>query len=73
MDHDVEGDPVSYAELLRGLEFGCWVAAAVIPILFFVNGPAVSKEQSLVRILLTAMSLTGGISLWLWRRRRRIS
>lgn len=60
-------------DMFGWLEFGCWVAVALIPFLRWVNGPAVSTDQAMVRTALVVLALGGGIVLRTvnWRRGAR--
>ena len=53
------------------IEFGCWTALAITPVLYWVNGPAVSQDQLVVRSLVVLVALLGGVGLRIhaWRRR----
>jgi hypothetical protein len=64
--------PLTPAEIFGWLEFGCWTMVALWPFLYWVNGPAVSTDQFVVRTALIVLSLAGGITLGglRWRRRR---
>jgi hypothetical protein len=58
---------------LRGwMEFCCWTTLAIAPLLYWVNGPAVSTDQFVVRTALVVIAATGAIvlrvSAWLLRR-----
>jgi len=60
-------------DILRRLEFACWVAVGLMPFLCWVNGPAVSMDQAVVRTALVLLGLGGGIVLRIvnWRRKAR--
>lgn len=53
------------------VEFGCWIALALTPFLYLVNGPAVSQDQLVVRWIVVLVALVGGVGLRIraWRRR----
>jgi len=57
-------------ELLQWLEFACWTALALFPILHFVHGPSVSTEQAVMRTCLVVAATLGAIALRLVNRRR---
>jgi hypothetical protein len=42
-------DDLQLYEVLAWIEFGCWTAIALFPFLYWVNGPAVSTDQYVVR------------------------
>lgn len=44
-------------------EFCCWTMVVLAPLLTWVNGPAVSTDQFVVRTVVFALALSGGISL----------
>jgi hypothetical protein len=56
-------DDISWDELLRWLEFGGWTALALTPMLYFVNGPAVSQDQFVVRCGIVTIASGLGIGL----------
>jgi hypothetical protein len=53
------------------VELGCWTMVALTPLLYWVNGPAVSTDQIVVRSLVVGLALAGGITIRLVRSRRR--
>jgi hypothetical protein len=61
------------AEVISWLEFGCWTMVALAPFLYWVNGPAVSTDQFIVRTALVSLALTGGTTIRLvkWVKKRR--
>jgi hypothetical protein len=67
--------PMTTAEAVGWLEFGCWTMVALAPFLYWVNGPAVSADQFVVRTALVTLALTGGMAIrgtkWLHRSKRR--
>jgi len=65
-------DDLSLDELLPWLEFGCWTALVLAPILYYVNGPSVSTDQAVVRTGLVVLATIGAITLRCvnWRRGR---
>ncbi len=44
-------------------ELACWTAVVLSPFLRWVNGPAVSTDQFVVRIAITSLPLIGGIAI----------
>jgi len=72
-DETKQEDEIRLEELLPLLEFGCWTAIVLFPFLYFVNGPAVSTDQLVVRTILVITAVTGAVVLriWNWRARRR--
>ncbi len=43
------------------IELGCWTMVVLAPVLTWVNGPAVSTDQAVVRGSVFALALVGGI------------
>ena len=58
-------------EVLGWLEFACWTMLALTPMLYWVNGPAVSTDQMVTRWVLVAISAFGAVALCARSRRRR--
>ena len=56
-ENEQEGIP------LWAVELGCWTMVGLAPILTWVNGPAVSTDQFVVRCLVFTLALTGGITI----------
>jgi hypothetical protein len=54
-------------------EFCCWTMVVLAPILTWVNGPAVSTDQFVVRTAVLALALIGGVGIRVGKivRRRR--
>ena len=46
-------------EVLTNLEFGLWTAVVLIPILFWINGSSVSRDQFVVRTVLVVIAYAG--------------
>lgn len=67
-------DDIRLDELLPWIEFGCWTAIVLFPFLYWVNGPAVSTDQYVMRNILIVVSVTGafGLRFWNWRARCRV-
>jgi hypothetical protein len=67
-----EKDELTPQELRSWMEFCCWTALALAPFLYWVNGPAVSTDQLVVRTALVVIAATGAITLrvWAWLLRR---
>jgi hypothetical protein len=63
---------LSAAQLRGWAEIGCWIALGISPILYFINGPAVSTDQYIVRMVLVILAACGGVGLRLcvWLRGR---
>ncbi|OYP35149.1 hypothetical protein [Rhodopirellula sp. MGV] len=58
-------------EVLKWIEFGCWVTVLYLPVLRLTNGVSVSPEQFVSRSLLASVSVLGAIFLSLRRIRKR--
>lgn len=56
-------EEISVDELLYWGEFACWTVLVLWPFLYFVNGPSVSTDQSVVRTGLVVIAAIGGVSL----------
>jgi len=54
---------LSTAEIRGWVEFGCWTTVALAPFLYWVNGPAVSTDQFVVRTALVTIAALGAIGL----------
>mgnify|MGYP003382030696 CR=1 FL=1 len=67
---EVVDDELTWDELLPWLEFGCWTALVLTPILYYVNGPSVSSDQAAVRTGLVVAAAVGGVLLRLVNRQR---
>ncbi len=68
--NDVNQKEIGWDEACGWIEFGCWTALALTPFLYWVNGPAVSHDQLVVRWIVVLVALVGGAGLRLraWRR-----
>jgi len=66
-------EELTWEEMAPWLEFACWFALFLAPILYYVNGPSVSHDQFVVRTGLVVLSGVGGVVLRIvnWRRSRR--
>ena len=62
-----EEEPLSTREVLGWLELSCWTMVALAPFLYWVNGPAVSTDQAVVRGIVFGVALTGGIAIRAFR------
>ena len=77
-DTDAEHNPpdaheeLTTAEFFSWLELACWTMVVLAPFLYWVNGPAVSTDQFVVRTGLVTLALVGGLAIRLtkWFRRR---
>ena len=60
---DPANEELSLDEILPWLEFGCWTALVLAPLLYYVNGPSVSTDQAVVRTGLVILAAFGAITL----------
>lgn len=65
-----DDEEITWEELLSHLEFGCWTAIVLIPIIYYVQGPSVSQDQLVMRSIVTATAVIGAPLLTILRRRR---
>ena len=70
-------DPeITTTEVLGWLEFGSWTTLALAPFLYWVNGPAVSQDQFVVRTGLVCLATVGALGLtgrrWWGARRDKV-
>ncbi len=63
MDNIPQEEDITPEEIRGWLEFGCWTTLALWPFLYWVNGPAVSDDQFVVRTALIVIAFVGGTSL----------
>jgi hypothetical protein len=54
-------------DLLWLAEFFCWTMVVLAPILSWVNGPAVSTDQFVVRTCVFVLALSGGAGLRMFK------
>lgn len=54
----IEGEQVA-----GWIEMGCWTALVLTPFLYWVNGPAVSQDQLVVRWIVVIVAMGGAIGL----------
>lgn len=59
----MDDDKEERIDALLLAEFCCWTMVVLAPLLTWVNGPAVSTDQFVVRTVVFALALTGGICL----------
>jgi len=59
----MEDEPLTPQEIAYWAEFACWTVVVLWPFLYWVNGPAVSTDQLVVRTALVVLSLIGAITL----------
>jgi hypothetical protein len=58
-------------ELLRLCESGCWMAVLLFPLLYYLNGPAVSTDQLFVRAILLVFAFGAAVTLRICNRRKK--
>jgi hypothetical protein len=62
-DTPPDDEPLELDEILRWAEFACWTTLALAPFLYWVNGPAVSHDQFVVRSGLVVIAILGAFGL----------
>ena len=67
----MEHNPLTPEEVACWAEWGCWIALSLTPFLYWVNGPAVSADQFVVRTILVVLALGMGIVLRLTKLMRK--
>lgn len=68
-EHSLDRPPereLTPREVRGWAEFCCWTTLALAPFLYWVNGPAVSIDQFVVRTALVALAACGAITLRLF-------
>jgi hypothetical protein len=75
---DQPDDPeITTEEFLGWMEFGCWSALVMAPLIYWLQGPAVSTDQFVVRTALVILAAVGGVGLriraMLQRRRAQVA
>ena len=61
---DQANDPeITTEELLGWMEFGCWAALVMAPLIYWLQGPSVSTDQYVVRTILVIVAAAGGVGL----------
>lgn len=75
IDEEEEGEEISFAELAPAIEFACWTAVVLAPLLRLVNGAAVTNDQWWFQVSLFSAAIIGACSLRIYqmllRRRTR--
>jgi hypothetical protein len=59
----LRSDAPSIAEFFSWLEIGCWTVVALAPFFYWINGPATSPDQFIVRTVLIAIALIAGATI----------
>lgn len=59
----MNNNDITPAELSGWIEFACWTTVAIAPFLYWVNGPAVSTDQLVVRTALVTLALIAGLAI----------
>ncbi|HLN26332.1 MAG TPA: hypothetical protein VK395_01155 [Gemmataceae bacterium] len=54
---------LSWQKVRSRLEFFSWTTLALVPFLYWINGPSVSADQAVVRVALVGSAVVGAISL----------
>ena len=61
-----EQKEINFSDLAPVMEFTCWLIVAVAPLLRLANGPAVTKDQWWIQIILFSFAFTAGCFLRLY-------
>jgi hypothetical protein len=56
---DEADDTLEAVDLSPYIEFACWTMMVLFPLLYWVNGPAVSTDQLVVRTALIILAVGG--------------
>ncbi len=62
-NREATDEDLSWSRIRYWAEFGCWSALALTPFLYWLNGPATSDDQVIVRATLVAVAALGAIAL----------
>lgn len=62
---------VHFRDVAPAIEFMCWVAVLLAPLLRLVNGAAVTDDQFAIQIGVFSLALAGGVGLRLYQLFRR--
>lgn len=54
---------VELRELAPIVEFACWVALAIAPLLRWINGPAVTFDQFVTQMIVLSLAVIGAFGL----------
>jgi|SRR5581483_662972 len=62
-------DDITPTKLRHCLEFGCWTTLILSPFLYWINGPAVSADQFVVRtaVVTIAAVMAIGLRFYAWQ------
>ncbi len=63
----IADEPASFRELAPAIEFCCWVAVALCPVLRWANGAAVTRDQFWLQVILSTLALGGGLGIRIYR------
>ena len=63
-EFDGQSEPeLTPGEIRKWAEFCCWTTLCLAPFLYWVNGPAVSTDQFVVRTALVVLAALGALGL----------
>ncbi len=68
-EEDITTDDRQEGIPLWAVELGCWTMVALAPFLYWVNGPAVSPDQFVVRTAVVVLALVGAITIRVYSRK----
>lgn len=66
-------DHIAWANIWQTLEMGCWIAIVAMPIMYWISGSAVSRDQAWIRTAMMVVAVTGVVcstAYRVWRLRR---
>ena len=59
---------LEWSEQAPWIKIGCWTTIALLPFLYWENGPAVSTDQYVMRSILITVAIIGALGLCVWNR-----
>ena len=62
-EHNDPPEDIHFRDIAPAIEFVCWVVVVLVPLLRWINGPAVTDDQFLVQCALFGSALLGGVGL----------
>jgi hypothetical protein len=65
---DDSQDDIHFRDLAPAIEFVCWVAVVLAPILRLINGAAVTTDQFVTQVTLVSLAVVAAIGLRIYNR-----
>jgi hypothetical protein len=62
-EDDGFSEEIHFRDLAPAIEFVCWLAVVLLPVLRWINGPAVTSDQFVIQVALFAVALVCGSGL----------